>query len=177
MTLRRAIDGSGWRLKAAWAAMRARRASFEVLKRRTCGRVLVVCYGNIYRSPFAAQKLKSLVPELDVRSAGFHPVANRSSPKRHVAAARDYGLDLSAHASRTVADADRDWADIVVLMDRANWARLRRMEFDLDKLVWLGALQPGPVEIADPYALDDESASAILRRMSSCVEKLASILR
>jgi protein-tyrosine phosphatase len=171
------VDRSSWRLRAAWAALYARRTSYKILESPGSKRVLVVCYGNIYRSPFAAEKLKLLAPELDVRSAGFHPVANRPSPRRHIIAAMNYGVDLSAHVSRTVIAADRAWADIVVLMDRANWARLRRMGFDPDRLLWLGALEPGPVEIVDPYSLDDECALAILRRMSSCVETLASALR
>jgi protein-tyrosine-phosphatase len=79
--------------------------------------------------------------------------------------ARQRGVDLSRHASTVIENSDLRWADIVVLMDRRNWMSLRRMGAEPNKLVWLGAFAPGPVEIEDPYQLDDAAASALLDRL------------
>jgi protein-tyrosine phosphatase len=88
-----------------------------------------------------------------------------------------HGVDLSAHASSLVTPDDLDWAEVVVLMDRSNWVRLRRMGFDASKLVWLGALAPGNREIPDPYSMDDDSVDELLGRMADCTGRLASALQ
>lgn len=98
-------------------------------------------------------------------------------PDRQVVAARRYAVDLSANLSRVVCAADAQWADMVILMDRANWVRLRKLGFETHRLVWLGSLQPGKIEIDDPYRLSDESAAALMQHMAACVNSLASALR
>jgi hypothetical protein len=40
-------------------------------------------------------------------------------------------------------------------------------------MVWLGALDGGDIEIADPYGLDDVHAQRIIARMAACSEHLA----
>ncbi len=177
MSLRGKVVAVCWRVRALWALARARHTSRIGLVRTGRKRILVICYGNIYRSPFVAQRLRSLSPGLAVRSAGFHPQPGRTSPAGHVIMAKGYGIDLSKHVSSVVCLKDNSWADVVILMDRSNWVRLRRMGFDHRKFVWLGALAPGPLEIEDPYNLDDDSAAAVLDRMAACVERLASALK
>lgn len=166
-----------WRVKAALALLRARRSSRVNVNRSRPRRVLVVCHGNIYRSAFAAEMLRLRAPELDVRSAGFHAVAGRRSPDRQLAMALRHGVDLSTHSSSVIGPADMDWADLVVLMDRSNWARLRRMGLDPARLAWIGAFAQGGIEIEDPYSLDDAAARRLLERLAHCTEELASALR
>jgi protein-tyrosine-phosphatase len=88
-----------------------------------------------------------------------------------------HGVELSGHESSQICLDDRDWAQVIVLMDRSIWARLRRYGFHNGRMVWLGALAPGSLEIRDPYELDDESAAAVLNRMATCTERLASALK
>jgi len=129
-------------------------------------RVLVVCYGNIYRSAFVGEYLNThLAGRCEVRSAGFHATENRPSPPGHVTMSRDFGVDLSGHRSRLIRVADAEWADTIVLMDRHNRAALDALGIDPAKCVWLGALAPGPVEIVDPYRLDEATARAVVSRL------------
>jgi protein-tyrosine phosphatase len=145
------------------------------LKRTSARKILVICYGNIYRSPFVAELLKArLGGSVEVRSAGFHAVAGRPSPERHVRIAHDYGVRLEHHRSSVASAEDLAWADLIVLMDRHNWAALRHMGAAEDKLVWLGAFAPGPVEIPDPYNRGDEEARRIVERLRDAAELLAS---
>ena len=86
---------------------------------------------------------------------------------------RDFGVSLEQHRSCLVSFADLQWADIIVLMDRYNWVRLKRLGADPHKLVWIGALTEGSVEIPDPYHLDDQAARAVLERLKAGTEVLA----
>jgi len=153
-----------WR---AWRALAtARRDTESRLAQRPLSRILVICYGNIYRSAFVGTLLRDkLGDRAEIRSAGFHKVVGRSSPDRHIEMSRSLGVDLSQHRSALVTAEDLRWADTILLMDRHNWDALDALGADHDKLLWLGALGKGELEIADPYRLDDAEALRVLRAM------------
>src|SRR5258705_1490486 len=74
-----------------------RRKALAVLRGRARPRtLLVVCYGNICRSPFAPALLaRELTPlGVDVRSGGFISL-NRSAPSHRLAAAQRHGEELT----------------------------------------------------------------------------------
>lgn len=160
------------RLVVRRALRDARADSRRALARGPVRRVLVLCHGNIYRSPFVAQLLRAST-DLEVRSAGFHPREGRSSPEGHVRMSAGMGVDLAAHRSALVKPADLEWADIVIVMDRHNWARVREMGAPVDKLVWLGALADGTVEIEDPYGLPERRIREILDRLRVATDALS----
>lgn len=138
----------------------------------------MVCYGNIYRSAFVASYLRESLPSsVDVRGAGFHKVADRPAPPRHVQMSEKFGVSLVEHRSRTISREDVEWADTIILMDRHNWDGLSGMRAARQKLVWLGAMTDGPVEISDPYELDDATAERIVQRMHRSCECFVSALR
>ncbi|HEU4780895.1 MAG TPA: hypothetical protein VFS58_13515 [Steroidobacteraceae bacterium] len=137
-------------------------------------KVLVVCHGNIYRSPLVAVRLRELLgPGRVISSAGFHPKGERPSPAAHINMSARLGVDLSQHRSRVVSDADFAGADLIVLMDRRNWVSLKRAEADESKFVWLGAMGPNPMEIPDPYEMDAAAAEAVVMRLLLCTDELA----
>ena len=137
-------------------------------------RVLVLCHGNICRSPYVAARLvERAVPGGEVRSAGFYPEPDRSTPDDVQQVARRRGVDLSAHRSRVVTEPDLAWADAIILMDHRNYASLAEAgRPHLDKVVWLGALDGGDVEIDDPYGSSDAEIDAVLARLDACVTAL-----
>ena len=170
----RALNALRWRWRCRQAVTRARLGTDASLSRVGIQRVLVVCYGNIYRSPLVAEALRRrCAGRIEFRSSGFHPRGGRHCPERHVAMCADRGIDLSGHRSSVVQPADVAWADLVVVMDRHNWQALQRIGARDDRIAWLGVLDGGPIEIPDPYALDDESARRVLARLEDCAARLA----
>jgi protein-tyrosine phosphatase len=96
-------------------------------------RVLMVCLGNICRSPTAEGVLRTLAarefPELqlEVDSAGtanYH--VGEPPDRRTVAAARRRGYELAALRARQLRSADFTDFDHVLAMDHANLAELRQ---------------------------------------------------
>src|SRR2546427_7830369 len=79
-----------------------RQRVLDALRRRPrLTSLLVVCHGNICRSPFAAALLRRASARNGVRvdSAGFLG-PGRPPPPEAVAAAARHGVDLSAHRSQ-----------------------------------------------------------------------------
>lgn len=171
---RNLFSAAVWRLRALVARVSARRRTQAALATARPQALVVVCYGNVYRSALAGALLqRRLAPAILVRSAGFHGRTGRAPSERLLRLARAHGLDLSAHRSRRFDGVDAAIADLVVLMDRGQWARLRRMGVPEAKLVWLGAMVPGPVEIGDPWQMEDAAAERILERVIACACALA----
>lgn len=165
-----------WRWRCHRAVATARRDTQANLSAGRFQRLLIVCYGNIYRSPFVAARLRQLLADAaEVRSSGFHPRPERPSPQRHVAMSAARGVDLATHRSSVIRREDVNWADLIVLMDRHNWQGLRSIGAPADRLVWLGALDDGPVEIPDPYGLDEPTAFGVLDRLDACSMRLAGL--
>lgn len=166
------------RLAAFRAVARARADSHRRLAAAPIERVLVICYGNIYRSAFLGQYLNdALRGVVEVRSAGFHPVGERPCPARHVTASARLGVNLQEHRSAVLQKSDLEWADTIVLMDRHNWDALQKAGADSRKYLWAGALTDGPIEVVDPYELTDDSAAAITQRLQQCGRALVDAVR
>lgn len=170
------------RLRHYWALWRARRHSLQLIQKGP-RRLLVLCYGNIYRSPFVATRLQTLLgssPGLfEIRSAGFHHVPDRPSPPDFVELARDYSVELGAHRSRLVEQADVEWADAIVVMDRYNWDRLGGYGARARcKALWLGVFATdGPLEIVDPYNQPVVTVRRVVEQMRGAADALAERLR
>jgi protein-tyrosine phosphatase len=127
---------------------------------RPTRRVLVVCAGNICRSPTAEAVLRLLGSEhpsaaLEVRSRGTEDwnVGRRAHPAMtRVAASRGY--DLSGHTAAQVTADDLAWADDVLVMDDQNRRRLVAAFPDLVQHVRLLDASGIP----DPWLVDDDPA-------------------
>jgi protein-tyrosine phosphatase len=176
-SLRALLNKVRRRLAASRAVGRAKADTQARLESAPVKRVLVICYGNIYRSAFLGRYLGDALQGIaEVRSAGFHPKTGRPCPERHIAAANRLGVNLQEHRSALVSKEDLEWADTILLMDRHNWAALQEAGADARKYVWTGALSEGPVEVVDPYQLTDESAAAITERLLRCGRALTEIV-
>lgn len=97
-------------------------------------RVLFVCLGNICRSPMAEGVLRNEAAkagatdtfEIESAGTGSWHIGNPPDPRAQ-AAALERGADISALRGRLVDEEDFERFDLMVAMDRANYAVLKRM--------------------------------------------------
>jgi len=159
-----------------------RRRAYAALRRRPRPTaVLVVCHGNICRSPFAAARLaRELRTEgVLVESAGFLGPARPCPPEAVKAAARR-GEDLSTHRSALLAPDVVRTADLIVVMEpgqgRAISERFGRLPSDI---VVLGDLDPVPLAlrtIRDPIEQSLDVYAETYARIERCVAALVGAL-
>lgn len=84
-------------------------------------RTLVVCTGNICRSPLAALLIADRNPSVVVGSAGTHARPGMAVPREIIEISRSLGVDsaaVNAHRSRMVTAEDIQSADLILAMAR-----------------------------------------------------------
>ena len=126
-------------------------------------RVLMVCMGNICRSPLAEGVFRNLLDEaglsgkVEVDSAATHAYHIGLPPDtRSVRTARRRGVDLTGIRARKVMPEDLQDFDHVVAMDRENYRQLSELcasedQRDKIRLLMDYASQPLTREVPDPY--------------------------
>jgi protein-tyrosine phosphatase len=122
-------------------------------------KILMVCLGNICRSPLAEGILKTKTNHLDVvvDSAGTAAYHVREQPDiRSIEIANKYGIDLTSQRARQFSVNDFDKFDKIYAMDSTNYANiisLARDEKDRNKVdVILNESNPKSFQsVPDPY--------------------------
>lgn len=164
-----------------------RRRVREVLRRRhRPTSLLVVCQGNICRSPFAAALLGPSCARRGWRvdSAGLVGPGRRSPPEAVRAAAR-YGVDLARHRSQLLTAETVRAVDLIVVMDPAQrreiCARFGRAQRNV---VVLGDVDPRPIDsrtipdpVHQPLAVFEDTYARIERCVRECEQAIGAAAR
>jgi protein-tyrosine phosphatase len=146
--------------------------------------VLMVCLGNICRSPLAEGILKSKVnlEKVYVDSAGTGDYNIDNIPdSRSIAVAKRYDLDISNQRGRQFQSEDFDRFDLIYVMDRFNFAdviSLARNKEDNKKVnLILNEVFPGEnVDVPDPYQGGEPGFENVYKMLEEACEIIASKL-
>ncbi|MGO4660922.1 low molecular weight phosphatase family protein [Terrabacter sp. 2TAF16] len=131
---------------------------------RPVGRVLVICTGNVCRSPYLERRLRQLLvgQDVHVESAGTRALVGADIEPGSVAALEAVGSDTAGFASRQLTPAMLDAADIVVTATQKHRAdavalhpRALRKTFTLGELADLVR----DADLAEAAAAPDVSAA------------------
>ena len=122
-------------------------------------KILMVCLGNICRSPLAEGILASKLPKdtFSVDSAGtgsWH--IGRAPDERSIAVANKYGITISNQKGRQFSSTDFDVLDYIYVMDNANYddviALAKSQEQKQKVQLILDELFPNEnVDVPDPF--------------------------
>jgi protein-tyrosine phosphatase len=113
-------------------------------------RVLMVCEGNICRSPVARALLERALPLVSVSSAGTRALVGRHADPMAIQVAREHGMDISGHVAKALSDEHVRAADVVLTMTNTQRALiLDRFPFARGKVFRLGEHEQ--LDIVDPY--------------------------
>lgn len=163
--------------------MRHRRA-LEILRREPVPtRILVVCHGNICRSPYGEHVLRRRLQDVGlaptVRSAGFVE-AGRVSPPVAVSVAAGRGVDLEHHRSRQLTGEEVRDTDVVIVME-GRQRRALEMWYGKPRgrTILLGDLDPLAIRrrnVRDPFGRAAGVFEAVFERVDRCLASLVEAL-
>ena len=124
-------------------------------------KVLMVCLGNICRSPLAQgileQKVRALGLSWDVDSAGtgrYH--VGQRPDQRSIEKAMEYGINISHQKSRQIELEDLDKFDLILTMDTSNYQNVMALAKDKSqqdkiKLILNYVYPERNMVVPDPY--------------------------
>ncbi|EKF55392.1 low molecular weight phosphotyrosine protein phosphatase [Galbibacter marinus] len=141
-------------------------------------RVLMVCLGNICRSPLAEGILKSKVDsdKVTVDSAGtanYH--IGKGPDKRSIATAARYKIDITDQRARQFTAEDFDKFDYIFAMDRSNYndiVSLAKNTSDKAKVTLMLEVlnNPQAIEVPDPYYGGDSGFEHVFQLLDQATD-------
>ena len=143
-------------------------------------KILMVCLGNICRSPLAEGilSLKGKHLNLEVDSAGTAAYHIGKQPDiRSIEIANKYTIDLNQQRARQFSRADFDKFDIIYAMDTNNYAHLISLastETERDKIrMILNEINPKAYQsVPDPYYGGENGFQDIYNMLDKASDKI-----
>ena len=128
--------------------------------------ILMLCIGNICRSPIAEALLAREFPDKTIWSAGLGALVGNPADQLSIEVAAANGLDLSAHRAQQLAGWMCQTAELMLVMEQGHKTQLEQLyPLARGKVFRLGEI--GQFDIADPYRQSKavfESAYALIAR-------------
>ncbi len=147
-------------------------------------KVLMVCLGNICRSPLAEGILKSKVNSskihIDSAGTGGWHIGELPDP-RSIDIARTNGIDITDQACRKFIEEDFDEFDHIFVMDKSNLIDVLSMARNDDdrlkvKLI-LEDISPGQsMEVPDPYYGGERGFEKVFEMLDTVCDKIVNKL-
>ena len=176
------IDGN------AWKVLREGVLSSAEIERQAARLILFVCTGNTCRSPMAEALCKKLLAEqvgctpeelpqrgFIVLSAGLAAMMGAAAAAEAVEVAREFGVDLTSHASRPLTQRLVAQADFVIAMTRSHLLALAAHQAKSGAAFRL--LSGEGEDLPDPIGCDRhvyrECAAQITRHLQRLVPELS----
>lgn len=147
-------------------------------------KVLMVCLGNICRSPLAEGILKAKLPNnYIVDSAGTANYHVGSAPdKRSIAVAKKFGVDISQQKCRQITTSDFETFDYIYVMDTSNYKNVMAIapneEAKQKVKVILNELHPNKnLEVPDPYYGEMDGFVHVYKLLDEVCEAIAAKIK
>jgi len=131
--------------------------------------ILVVCDGNICRSPTAAAMLKLHCPHRDVSSAGLVGLVGHEMDGKAREVAASHGLYCPPHQGRRLDSELCGQADLVLVMERRQRDELMKLFPAGSGKVMLLSHWCGGEDIPDPYRRDRDTFEHVYQLMDRAV--------
>jgi len=143
-------------------------------------KILMVCLGNICRSPLAEGILKSKLDanqyQVDSAGTGGWHVGNPPDP-RSVAVARQHGLDITDQRGKKFSPYDFEIYDHIFVMDNSNYSDVvNQAQSDSEKQkvqLILDEIFPGEnVDVPDPYYGGEQGFENVFQMLDQACENI-----
>ncbi len=138
-------------------------------------RILMVCLGNICRSPLAEGIMRSkLTTDYYIDSAGtggWH--AGEAPDNRSIQTARNHGIDISKQRARKFSITDFDTFDIIFVMDQSNYKDVINLAPNEAAKSKVQLLLDNSKEVPDPYYGTLEDFEQVYQLLNQACETIA----
>lgn len=139
--------------------------------------VLVVCTGNICRSPMGEKILQSLLPEKIIKSAGVGALVGHPADPLALQVSNEKGINLEGHSGTQFTSAMSIEYDLILVMDKNHIEQVSKIAPHARGKTMLIGRWIGNKEIPDPYKQSKEAFEFVYQLIDEACHSWAQRLR
>ena len=139
-------------------------------------KILVVCVGNICRSPTGEALLKKLLPHKDIRSAGVQALVGHAVDEQAKKIALVRGVEMQEHVAAQLDMQMCQEADLILVMETSHINAVENICPTVRGKVMLFGQWLANKEIADPYRQSDDMFELVYQQIEAAANKWAAKL-
>lgn len=113
--------------------------------------ILVVCTGNICRSPIGERLLRQKLPSKKIDSAGVGALVDHAADNSAITVAEQHGLSLEGHKGQQFTGRLGRQYDLILVMEKQHLEQVTRIAPEVRGKTLLFGHWLGNKEIPDPY--------------------------
>jgi protein-tyrosine phosphatase len=119
--------------------------------------IMIVCIGNICRSPIGEVLLKQYKPELNVFSSGLGALVGKPADPKSVELMRQKNISLDDHCAQQINSVLVSSSDLILTMEKKHVSAIQAQFPESRGKVHLIGKWENDQEIPDPYKKGDEA--------------------
>lgn len=138
--------------------------------------ILVVCVGNICRSPTGERLLKKYLLNKEISSAGLRALVDQPAEASSVDVANQHGISLAGHQGKQLTAAMCREYDLILVMEKGHINAVCRLVPEARGKTMLFGHWHERREITDPYHQSREAFEFVFRLLNESAQKWANAL-
>ncbi len=136
--------------------------------------ILMICAGNMCRSPFAEfylrKKLEEAAVEGECFSRGLMMMQGKKVPDLGLQIGLEFGVDMKEHTSQMLLAPDMDRAGLVMVMEQGQRLHLMQKRAEHVGKVMLLSQPCGGKNIDDPMQRSEDTYRRVYGEIVACVD-------
>ena len=133
--------------------------------------ILVICTGNICRSPIAEELLRTLLPSKNISSAGTGALVDKGADKSASYVALKHGLSLSSHKAKQFTNELARKYDLILVMEKEHHDYIVKVAPEASGKTRLLGHWIGSKQIPDPYKKSDEAFESVYQIINEACQQ------
>lgn len=125
--------------------------------------ILVICTGNICRSPIAERILRKALPEKKIDSAGTGALVDHLADPSAIKVAEKNGISLSGHKGKQFNSTLGRQYDLLLVMEKNHLEQISSIAPEVRGKTMLLSHWLNGKDIPDPYRKSDEAFESIYK--------------
>ncbi|QLP48993.1 protein tyrosine phosphatase [Klebsiella michiganensis] len=138
--------------------------------------ILIVCTGNICRSPMGERFLRRALPNKKIDSAGTGALIGHDADSTAMKVSAMHGISLAEHKGQQFTSSLARQYDLILAMEKSHIEQIGRIAPEARGKTMLFGQWLGQREIPDPYRKSEEAFSSVYQLIEQAglrwVEKL-----
>lgn len=123
--------------------------------------ILIVCTGNICRSPIAERMLRQILPDKKIDSAGVRALVGHAADETASLISERNGLSLKEHVGQQFSTSLAREYDLILVMEKEHIEKVSEIAPEARGKTMLLGYWLGKKEIPDPYRKSYEAFKSV----------------